>query len=69
MNNARGRSINLISGHAEGGDEGGYIILIETFVVQLFIKMLRVVHKIIIQGYLKNADVVHVFFLNGTSIF
>ena len=24
--------------------------------------MLRVVHKIIIQGYLKNADRVHVFF-------
>ena len=30
---------------------GGYIILIKTFVV----------HKIIIQGYLKNADKVHVF--------
>ena len=24
--------------------------------------MLRVVHKMIIQGYLKNADEVHVFF-------
>ena len=40
----------------------GYIILIKTFVVQLLIqKMLRVVHKIIIQGYLKNDDRVHVF--------
>ena len=39
-----------------------YIILIKTFVVQLLIKMLRVVDKIIIQGYLENADRIHVFF-------
>ena len=37
---------------------GSYTILNKTFVVQL----LRVVYKIIIQGYLKTADGVHVFF-------
>ena len=57
----------MISGHVEMGR--GYIILIKTFVVQLLIqKMLRVVHKIIIQGYLKNADRVHVFFKKIDSL-
>ena len=50
MNNARGRSSWA---WACGG---------ATFVVQLLIKMLRVVDKIIIQlGYLEKADRVHVF--------
>ena len=45
----------------EGGG-GGYIFLIKTFVFQLLIKQnLKVVHKMIIQGY-KNVDGVHVFF-------
>ena len=45
-----------------GGGCLDYIILIKTFVVQLLIKMLRVVDKIIIQGYLENTDRIHVFF-------
>ena len=45
--------LQLISGHVEGG----YIILIKMVVIQLLIKkMLRVVEKIIIQGYLENVD-------------
>ena len=39
------------------------------FVVQQLIKkMLRVVHEIIIQGFLKNADGVHMFFKKDGSL-
>ena len=53
----------------EGG--GGYIILNKTFVICCLAidkKMLRVVHKIIIQRYLKNADGIHVFFFSFGSL-
>ena len=66
VDNARGRSswnLGMWMGR------GGYFILIKTFVVQVLIKkMLRVVDKIIIQGYLENADRVHVFLKNIGSL-
>ena len=68
VDNARGRSSwNLGMWMGRGG---GYFILIKTFVVQVLIKkMLRVVvDKIIIQGYLENADRVHVFLKNIGSL-
>ena len=50
--------------------EGGFNILIKTFVVQLLIRHveMRVVHKISIQGYLNNANGFHVFFKKSGSL-